>query len=274
MMFSFAVSFTTAVFAQTSSGMLTSNIETQYVALRSAIERVDPFYSKPRSPPLVKGKYSLAYNVCNGGFFNYFYKGDEKHEDDELSDILMWVAKVALGARADLKQLGYPPSVWLGDLEAYEASEVEFIHTLQSTNALSTYSYMIALRRWRQAAVRIGSTLKEYHEAHRYLTDIDPEWRECPSPLVTKFSVSIATAPAGAQVLFITAFFYELCKAQNLDPEDTRTCNRWREAHEGRLSEVIGDYWYIARWADATTRKGQLTFSDADNDTTITLRKP
>ena len=50
--------------------------------------------------------------------------------------------------------------------------------------------------------------------------------------------VTIVTQPSGGQVLLAPSFYYELCRAQDIDPEDTRRCNRWREAHDGKLEYV------------------------------------
>jgi hypothetical protein len=86
--------------------------------------------------------------------------------------------------------------------------------------------------------------------------------------------VSIATEPLGAQVMFIPTFFYELCKAQRLDPDDTRRCNRWREAVDGRLSQVAGDYLYMARWPDGAIRRGTLSFTGMEDGQRVVLRKP
>jgi hypothetical protein len=87
-------------------------------------------------------------------------------------------------------------------------------------------------------------------------------------------SVRIVTSPRGGQVLFIPVFFYELCKAQNLDPDDARSCNRWGEAVDGRLAQVAGNYIYVARWPDGVVRRGRLTFSNKQDGETVLVQKP
>lgn len=91
-----------------------------------------------------------------------------------------------------------------------------------------------------------------------------------------EIGVQIATEPAGAQVLFIPTFFYELCRAQNLQPDDPwGSCSeRWREAVDGTITRVAGDYHYVARWSDGTTRRGRLRIGDDQDGQTITLARP
>jgi hypothetical protein len=86
-------------------------------------------------------------------------------------------------------------------------------------------------------------------------------------------SVRIVTDPAGGQVLFIPTFFYELCRAQAIDPEDPAKCRRWREALSSTLTSVSGDYQFIARWADGAVRRGKLSITDNQDGRTITLGK-
>jgi hypothetical protein len=86
-------------------------------------------------------------------------------------------------------------------------------------------------------------------------------------------SVNIETDPPGGQVLFIPTFFYELCKAQKLSPDDTERCNHWREAVSGAISSVSGDYVYVARWPDGATRRGKLSISPGQDGSTIRLGK-
>ena len=59
---------------------------------------------------------------------------------------------------------------------------------------------------------------------------------------------------------------------QNAD--DPSSCPRWREAIEGKLQSVAGDYVYRVRWPDGTIRRGTLRFDMGDEGKTITLRKP
>jgi hypothetical protein len=88
-------------------------------------------------------------------------------------------------------------------------------------------------------------------------------------------TVRIATDPRGGQILIIPVFFYQLCKAQNLAPEDFKLCDRWREIPDGFNAEVSGDYNYIVRWSNGGRREGVLPFSSmGDGEKKLTLRAP
>ena len=86
--------------------------------------------------------------------------------------------------------------------------------------------------------------------------------------------VSVATVPIAAQVMFIPTFFYELCKVQKQNADDPNGCPQWREAVEGKLQSVAGDYMYFVRWRDGVVRRGKRSFDMGDDGRTITLRKP
>lgn len=86
-------------------------------------------------------------------------------------------------------------------------------------------------------------------------------------------SVRIVTDPAGGQVMFIPTFFYELCRAKSIDPDDPVGCKRWREALGTASTAVAGDYHYIVRWADGAVRRGKLSITDNQDGRTITLGK-
>jgi hypothetical protein len=91
-----------------------------------------------------------------------------------------------------------------------------------------------------------------------------------------EITVQIATDPPGAQVLFIPTFFYELCRAQKLQADDPwgNCSERWREAVDGTVSRVSGDYHYVARWSDGATRRGRLRMTDVEDGQTIKLLRP
>ncbi|HUF25089.1 MAG TPA: hypothetical protein VMN81_13240 [Vicinamibacterales bacterium] len=85
--------------------------------------------------------------------------------------------------------------------------------------------------------------------------------------------VRFSSDPRGAQVMLIPTFFYDVCKARRIDPDDPARCKRWREALEGTPVGVAGDYYYVARWADGIVRRGKLTF-DEESASSVTLAKP
>jgi len=193
----------------------------------------------------------------------------------EKNELVVRMADLAFDVWSWTNELQpYPKSVWEPRLSAYESAEIDrLIRDANSNDSAGDRSQALA---------------------HALAADLNDATREqratLPKVIVEggcgagEFGVRIVTEPKGAQVLFIPSFFYELCRAQNVDPEDTTRCKRWREAIDGTVTQVAGDYSYVARWADGVTRRGKLRFTDAEEgpfDPTcqchrslITLSKP
>lgn len=173
---------------------------------------------------------------------------------DIAYDIVIW--------RDGFRSLGFPAALWQAPLTALEQRRVDRTIALgaQPDADPSVVELMSVLVR----------RLNAYRAAHPSLPAIVEEGG-CGGG---EASVSIATAPIGAQVLVIPTFFYQLCKVEKQDPDNPNACPRWREALEGKLQSVAGDYLYQARWPDGKTRRGTLRFDMGDDGKTITLRKP
>jgi hypothetical protein len=89
-----------------------------------------------------------------------------------------------------------------------------------------------------------------------------------------EIEVRIVAEPPNGTVFFIPVFFHEICRLQQIDPDDQNRCNRWREAIAGTPSMVAGDYVYLARWPDGVIRRGKLSFDGVESGKTVTLQKP
>ncbi len=173
---------------------------------------------------------------------------------DVAYDIVIW--------RDGFRRLGYPAALWQAPLTDYEQRRVDRAIALAVQPQVETSGAQIV-----DVLVR---RLNAYRASHPSLPMIVEEGG-CGAG---EASVSIATAPVGAQVLVIPTFFYQLCKVEKQDADDPNACPRWREALQGKLQSVAGDYLYQARWPDGKTRHGTLRFDMRDDGTTITLRKP
>jgi hypothetical protein len=189
------------------------------------------------------------------------YTGTADHRRDVTAafadvafDIVIW--------RDGFRRLGYPAALWQSSLTDYEQRSVDRAIALPVLPEEDPPGAAIV-----DALVR---RLNAYRATHLNLPAIIHDGG-CGAG---EALVSIATAPAGAQVLVIPTFFYELCKVQKQNADDPNACPRWREALEGKLQSVAGDYLYQARWPDGKTRRGTLRFDIGDAGKTITLRKP
>jgi hypothetical protein len=174
-------------------------------------------------------------------------------------DVLSWTG--------DLRGLKYPPDLWEQQLREYEKSQLAEMRRSRDGQSDSRI-HNRKLTFMKQIKTRLGA----YQKLHPSLAKIN-DTGSCRFIVRSgEVPINIETDPAGAKVLLIPSFFYELCRAQNIDPDDTVRCRRWREALNGRVSQVSGDYLYVVQWSDGATRKGKLSVMDARGDTLV-LRK-
>jgi hypothetical protein len=170
----------------------------------------------------------------------------------EASDLTVRMANLAYDVwlwNRDLQP--YPKSVWEPRLAAFESSEIDrIIRDPKSDDSADLRAHGFS----QTLAAEVNDAIRGQSPA---LTPIRVDGG-CGAG---EFGVRIVTEPKGAQVLFIPNFFYELCRAQHTDPEDTTKCKRWREAIDGTVQQVSGDYYYFAKWPDGVTRRGKLTFT-------------
>jgi hypothetical protein len=187
------------------------------------------------------------------------YTGGPKHD---LSPAFADVAFDVITWRNAFRRLGFPASTWQQPLTGYEQEEVD--RTIAGQAPAEDDPVPDAFER------TMVQRLNAYRAAHPAL----PEITRAGGCGAGEGTVAIATVPIGGQVLFIPTFFYQLCKVEKQNADDPNSCPRWREAIEGKLQSVAGDYLYRVRWPDGVTRRGTLRFDMGDDGTTITLRKP
>jgi hypothetical protein len=230
---------------------------TQYAAIKTVMQRLYDKGDRDTKAILGKGDYDL-YHCTNGAE----YLGAGTGEDTLAS-----YANIAFDAVVwsnNLKRLNYPAALWQAPIAQYEAQEIALVQKAPDE----------AVTEWADRRGKflneLSGRLADHRAKNRALRKVVVEGG-CGAGEV---SVTIATEPKGAQVLFIPTFFYELCRVQNVDPDDTKGCARWREAVDGTLAQVSGDYQYVVRWPDGTVRRGKLSFQNLQDGQTVTLRKP
>jgi hypothetical protein len=176
--------------------------------------------------------------------------------------------------RRDLAAWGYPPKVWSTLVDRFETEQLAHIDGLTSAVAkpddgdaadAETERYDTFV----QTLVTAADAYRNAHPSARLPRVAGALGCGADTP-----TVNVRTQPAGAVVMFIPMFFYKLCQAQGMNPEDTVHCDRWREMIEGAVAAVQGDYAYLARWPDGAVRRGRLSLGQFETGQTITLAKP
>jgi hypothetical protein len=256
-----AIWLASAAAAQTSAGLVTSDPAGQYLAVKRTMQQmyandVKGFERRRRKSP---DGYDL-FNCESGSD----YIGPRGTELDYLlaalaHDVVVW--------SNDLARLNFPRYVYEIQIAGYEGTELDLISTNAGKDLNEWYE------RQGQRHSEFVNILAQSLTAYKLTSGAAPRVVAKGGCGAGEMSVQIVTNPRGGRILFIPIFFYELCKAQNLNPEDTTGCNRWGEAIDGRLSQVAGDYIYVARWPDGTTRRGRLTFNNKQDGQTVVLQK-
>ena len=237
----------------------------QYAAIKTVMQRLyDKGDRDIRSILGTKGPYDL-YHCLVGA--DYLGEGAEKERGTAgfaniAFDNVVWTN--------NLTKLGYPARLWQELVAAYEAKEIELVIAAPAQAAKEEQAMNESTARRDAFLAALRKPLDAYRRTKPALRPVVVEGG-CGAG---DMSVSIVTEPKGGQVLFIPTFFYELCRVQNVNPDDTGGCNRWREAVDGKLASVSGDYLYVVRWPDGTTRRGKLSFNKLEDGQTVTLRKP
>src|SRR5262249_31946560 len=138
-------------------------------------------------------------------------------------DIVEW--------RNNLRLLGYPETIWRPLLTEFEDEKLSEIggRGRAATHEVAADGY--------SGQARCGAQLVKALDAYRVQSgQTVPRVTYNPSCGAGEISVRITTSPPGARVLFIPAFYYYLCQSQNIDADDTKICNYWRDQPEGMLA--------------------------------------
>jgi hypothetical protein len=265
--------------AKTSQQLIKEDPRGQYAAIKRVIRPLLESRHEDVKPRLLEHDNTYDFS-CSGprNFYDQFYGSDNKPEL-ELQVFLDLAQEVVL-LRLDLGSL-VPVRIWGDYVDHFEKQELDDkIDLIRRRRIklgndgfvqLDKKSHERQEQRERVLFEELAKVLNEYRRSvpslPRFVVGSGCEG-------VGEVAVTIATAPPGAQVMYLEKIWYEFCREQKFDPEDSTRCNRWHEAIDNQLTEVIGDYHYVARWPDGTVRRGQLSFSGKDEGQTIILRKP
>jgi hypothetical protein len=249
--------------AQSSSALVRSDPQRQYPAIKKVMEGFVGGIADQdlRGEVDLFGGYDLDHCASAWNYIGTWASKD---------DLVVPLANLALDVtiwNGALRSLKYPVELWRSELRGYEGAQLAEMSRSQGAQLENRLSNRKAAFR-RELAARLDGYRKSHPSALKVINE-----GACRSTMRGgEVPLRIETVPADARVFLIPSFFYELCRAQNIDPDDTARCNRWREVITGRVSHVAGDYFYVVRWADGSTRRGNLSVVDTIDDRVI-LRK-
>jgi hypothetical protein len=252
-----------SVSAQTSSALVRLDPQRQYPAVKKVMEGfVGGIADQDLSGEVALfGGYDLDHCASAWNYIGTWASKD---------DLVVPLANLALDAsiwNGALQSLKYPAELWQSQLRQYENAQLAEMRLSQGIALENRLNNRKAAFR-KQLVSRLGT----YQKLHPSVAKVINEGACRSTVRGGEVPLRIETEPPGATVYLIPGFFYELCRAQNIDPDDTARCNRWREVITGRVSHVAGDYLYVVRWADGSTRRGNLSVVDTV-DGKVILRK-
>jgi hypothetical protein len=182
------------------------------------------------------------------------------------------IANIAVRYQRALLELGYPRSVWGATLAAFESREAARARALGAGFATAhDADHLYDIPFDGPFAKRIQAEVNAYQATHPSLHGLVFAGG-CGAD---EISVKIVTTPVATQVFLIPTFYYELCRAEKVDPDNTTACDHWREVL-GPVAKIAGSYHYFARWVGAV-RRGILDdkdYRENDDGAVVTLRKP
>jgi len=143
-----------------------------------------------------------------------------------------YVADKALIWESDLPRIGYPRSVWAAPVARFESSGIFIANSVDPAHFFDVWEDRIDPRR-KDLQNALLAYRKTHHHAVAIANGLGCGGGEVPVKLVTQ--------PAATLVTIIPAFFYELCRVQKIDPNDTTRCAHWREV-SGPIVQVSGNY--------------------------------
>ena len=266
--FLLALALPCGALAQVSSALVVADPKAQYYVIKRAMQQM---YERGGLHSNISRVAADGYDIvhCESGS-DYF---GERPPADALFVALANLAADIVIWRNDFRRLAVPEAVWRPVL--IEIEDTQLALRLQEGR----------LQEGRAPAATDAPSERRYASQQRQLLSALNAYRaqsggrRAPFQMeggcgAGDFNVTITTAPRTGRVFFIPVFFHELCKAQQLDPDDRGACNHWREAVDGTLAYVAGDYRYQAVWPDGATRSGPLSFTHLQEGQIVTIRKP
>jgi hypothetical protein len=245
-------------FAQTSSGLITSNPEEQYYVIKRSVQSM---YDRGEIRTHVFAgieRYDLVLCLDVAD-----YLGPFKEADRPIRDLAYLAVEIVIW-RSDLKALGYPEQVWRPRLIEYENRQLKAI--VRGSSGIDEND--VSNVRWRRDLV---AALNDHRrQSGPSLKEVVAEGG-CGGG---EISVHVSLEPRNGRVFFIPLFFYQLCQMQQLDPDNPDRYDRWHESLDGQLAYLAGYYRYLARWPDGATRKGTISVTLKNADTNVVIRKP
>jgi hypothetical protein len=195
-----------------------------------------------------------GFNICN-------FPDTFGAKEGTLAASYAEIADVAISYRRALNELGYRSSVaaqTIADFERYEVRRADGMNPesfpQRGRDRYSSGGFPL----WDNLYIAIQQDMSVYSRSHPALRGFVPEGG-CGGGGI---AMTIEAVPQPARIFIIPSFYYEVCKAQGVNPNDMSGCDHWREIIGQSIDDISGEYHYLVRWHDGITRRGVLNADD------------
>lgn len=238
---------------ETSTALVRSKTTDSYQLTKQLLGSQPYFAKSSRSdilpPPIDPSDEIEPYDLATCG--SWMYLLGETNQQDDVTSALLTLSFDVLELETDLRVLGFPSDLWakpIADFEKHELRRIEAnVGDLAADQGDSP-----ALESLRRDLLK---RLTRYHKAHPLDVPEVVLGLGCGDDGIY---VKITTAPSGGRVFVIPQFYFDLCKAQRIDPESREVCDRWVEVQPDLDFNVSGIYRYYVSWSDGTSKSGQF----------------
>jgi hypothetical protein len=240
--------FASLTWAQNSDRITAANPAATYLYLKQAMINA----GGPSEIGVRKNDSFTTLTSCDDASTLIGYDGNQRSVMRRAAEL----AYDVLYMQGEIKQAGYPWSLWEPEIQAYEQTHLRNIRTFE------VMWFSAAGSRDKQA---IAAKLNKYRQQHptERLQRIMAGAEGCGAGEV---DVRLVTAPKAQRVQYINSIKYDLCASQGLNPRGT-DCNHWVDYTAGNGGALMsGRYSVRVIWSDGTTDYRDLNVDDLPGD--------
>jgi hypothetical protein len=171
------------------------------------------------------------------------------------SNAIYKIAELAFATtyiKQELEAWGYPETLWqrsLGEFEQSMLADARRFHLPEDGNAFTK---------------SLAAFLNEYRLRHgNRLPEVNPGVNGCGGG---EIAIRLVAVPGSAHIQYINAIFYDLCRRQNIEPDDPSKCDHWSDYSDGPRNglgaQMAGKYKVRVIWTDGFVVTRNLNVDD------------
>jgi hypothetical protein len=234
-----------------SSERVTADPSAQYVLIKTLLAPKPAIAALPAARGDPEG-----YDLAGHCWATDYWLGDWA-ERAGLAGRLATLAMETLAWSRELERSGYPAAGLSQTIGRYEADMVAAGATdAARERGLKTISAELeALRRTTPGAVKTRIT------------------RGCGGLMPRAVQLRYRTVPKDGRAWFVPKLLHEICRAQQLDSDDSTRCDYWMESKGDEPRHFVGETMWLARWPDGVIARGEFDPRSTTEPGIVTLRQ-